>query len=73
MALLSDSEEQGRDNQKTNRVDGNGKRWTLRSDEHGMNMFDMSSSFFGYVLEMDGIQSDSDFLLYDLTVFVICL
>ena len=42
-------------------MDGNGKRWTLRSDEHGMNMFDMSSSFFGYVLEMDGIQSDSDF------------
>ena len=54
-------------------MDGNGRRMGLvGSDEHGMNMFDMSF-FLGYVLEMDGIQSDSDFLLYDLTVFVICL
>ena len=53
-----------------------GAAWT-ETERNGplgqMNMFDMSSSFFGYVLEMDGIQSDSDFLLYDLTVFVICL
>ena len=51
-------------------MDGNGKRWTLRSDEH------VRHEFFWvmfYVLEMDGIQSDSDFLLYDLTVFVIWL
>ena len=42
-------------------MDGNGKRWTLGQmnvDEHVRHKFKI---FFGYVLEMDGIQSDSDF------------
>ena len=39
-------------------MDGNGKRWTLRSDEHVRHEFFL---VMFYVLEMDGIQSDSDF------------